>query len=177
MNSINSIGSIAGMQGLENLRQSQRPEPGRMAPPPGGMQGVGAGQERPDPVQSAQKAGDLFLGLDTSQRGYITKDDLQGAFGGSSSTEASSSDFDALFSVLDTNNDGTVSKQEFVDTLVALRDGGGPAGGGGSRGVGRTDDGSSAGFSMDQIAQQIMTLMQNVLGEDSSPGSWVSDKA
>lgn len=174
---MNSINSIGGMQGLENLRQAQRPESGRMGPPPGGMQGVGAGQQRPDPAQSAQKAGDLFLGLDTSQRGYITKDDLQAAFDGSSSTEGASSDFDALFSVLDTDNDGAVTKQEFVDTLVALRDAGRPGGGGGSRGMDLTDDGSSAGFSMDQITQQIMTLMQNVLGEDSSPGSWVSDKA
>jgi len=73
-------------------------------------------------------AGELFAQLDTSGQGYLQKSDLQAAFDKISSTSSSSSSatstsstVDDLFSTLDTNSNGKVSKEEFTDTLAKLQ--------------------------------------------------------
>ncbi|MFZ2160895.1 MAG: EF-hand domain-containing protein [Sideroxyarcus sp.] len=60
---------------------------------------------------------DLFAKLDTSSQGYIDKSTLQAALENASS---STSNVDALFSKLDVDGDGKVTKQEFTDTLQQL---------------------------------------------------------
>jgi Ca2+-binding EF-hand superfamily protein len=62
-------------------------------------------------------AEDLFAKLDTSSQGYIDKSTLQAALENASS---STSNVDALFSKLDVDGDGKVTKQEFTDTLQQL---------------------------------------------------------
>ena len=206
MSNIGTIGGIGqSMQGLENLRQTQRPESSRMTQPSAGPLPSAGGQQRPDPTQMAE---DLYTRIDTTQRGSFTKADLQTALDTVSASSGISSgsavNVDEVFAFLDADGDGTVSKQSFVDTMVALRDGGGPGaaggmsgpggpggpgagggpgggpGGGGPGGPGGPGGKSSQGSSMsgdDPVAYQFMTLVQSLLGEDSEPASWVSYKA
>lgn len=87
----------------------------------GMMQGM-RGMSRPDPSQMAEK---LFSKLDSSGQGYIEKSDLQTAFDKVSSLGKSSSgtsSVDELFSKMDVDTDGKVTKQEFSDTLKQLGD-------------------------------------------------------
>jgi Ca2+-binding EF-hand superfamily protein len=76
-------------------------------------------------IQSMRQkmAEDLFAQLDTSSQGYIDKSTLQAALdktSSSSSSTSSTTNVDALFSKLDNNGDGKVTKQEFTDTLKQL---------------------------------------------------------
>lgn len=76
-------------------------------------------------IQSMKQkmAEDLFSRLDTSSQGYIDKSTLQAALdqtSSSSSSTSSSSNVDALFSKIDVNGDGKITKQEFTDTLQLL---------------------------------------------------------
>jgi Ca2+-binding EF-hand superfamily protein len=94
MSSISSIGSMASQQ----VMQHRRPDPAKMAE-------------------------DLFSKLDTAGQGYLQKADFQAAFDSlSSSTSSTSSNIDSLFSQLDADSDGKVTKQEFSDTLAKLSD-------------------------------------------------------
>lgn len=86
------------------------------------MQGM---RQRPDTTKMAEE---LFSQLDTSGQGFIQKSDLQTAFdkissisSSSSSTTSTSSTVDELFSTLDADSNGKVSKQEFTDTLARLQ--------------------------------------------------------
>lgn len=87
----------------------------------GSMAATHGGIRRPDP---AKMAGNLFDKLDTSGQGYLQKSDLQTAFDGLSSTSQSasstSSNVDVLFSRLDADHDGKVTKNEFSSTLSKL---------------------------------------------------------
>ena len=69
---------------------------------------------RPDPAEMADK---LFSKLDTSGQGYIEKSDLESAF---ASISGSSTDVDSLFTQLDGDSDGKVTKEEFSDKLQQL---------------------------------------------------------
>ena len=85
------------------------------------------GHHRPDP---AKMASDLFSQLDTSNKGYIEKSDLQSALdqvSGSSNASATSStsnsnSADALFSKLDGDGDGKVTQDEMSTGLKQLAD-------------------------------------------------------
>lgn len=74
---------------------------------------------RPSAEQTEAMASDLFGKLDASSQGYLTKADLQSAMIGdsSASSSASSMNVDSLFSALDGDGDGKVTKQEFTDVL------------------------------------------------------------
>lgn len=91
MSSIGSIGSTASMQAMSH--------------------------RRPDPAKMAE---DLFSKLDSAGQGYLQKADLQAAFDKISGTSATTSSVDSLFSQLDADSDGKVTKQEFSDTLTRL---------------------------------------------------------
>lgn len=85
------------------------------------MQGPGRGPSRPDVGRMAE---DLFSRLDTSGRGVLQKSDLQAAFDTvSSGTSAGggNASVDEVFSALDANTDGQVTKQEFADSLRSLQ--------------------------------------------------------
>jgi Ca2+-binding EF-hand superfamily protein len=82
------------------------------------MQGM---RQRPD---TAKMAANLFSQLDISKQGYLQKADLQTAFNkisSTSDTSNSASSVDALFSALDTDSNGQVTKQEFTDNLTKLQ--------------------------------------------------------
>ena len=78
---------------------------------------------RPDPAKMAEK---LFSQLDASGQGYIQKADLQSVFdklsSASTGSSGSSTNVDDLFTSLDTDSDGKVTKQEFTDSLKKLQD-------------------------------------------------------
>ena len=60
----------------------------------------------------------LFSRIDTSNKGYIDKDDLVSAFSSlTSSSETSASD---VFSQLDSDSDGKITESEFSSALEAL---------------------------------------------------------
>lgn len=98
MSSIGSIGSSNSSWMLQGMRQ------------------------HPDAAKIAEN---LFSKLDTSGQGYIQKSDLQAAYdrmgASSSSSSSSASTVDDLFSMLDADSNGKVSKQEFTDTLAKLQ--------------------------------------------------------
>lgn len=96
---MSSIGSIAGgTAAWQNLSAQQRPDP-------------------------AEMAGKLFARLDTNGQGYLQKSDLLAAFDKlpTQSTSATAN-VDSLFSALDADSDGKVTKQEFSDTLGQVLD-------------------------------------------------------
>jgi len=99
---MSSIGAIGGssnwsaMQGMQGMRR----------PPDGGQ----------------KMAADLFSQIDSSGQGYIDKSTLQAAFeqSSSSSNSSSSGNVDELFSALDGNSDGKVTKDEFTNSFQSL---------------------------------------------------------
>lgn len=104
MSSIGSVGSV-GSSYTSSMMQSTR--------------------QRPDPTKLAEQ---LFSQLDTSGQGFIQKADLQTAFdkvaataGSSPSTSSTSTSVDDIFTALDTDSNGKVSRQEFTDTLTKLQ--------------------------------------------------------
>jgi Ca2+-binding EF-hand superfamily protein len=152
------------------------------------MQGM-HGMKRQDPAKMAEK---LFSKLDTAGQGYIQKADLQAAFdkvgASTSSTSGSttSSSIDDLFSSLDTNNDGKVTKQEFSDTLkqvsdqldnqyMSMRMNGGMQGQGmdGNRPPPPPPPGSKAdsGFTKDELSSQL----KEIGSSDSQRSNMISD--
>jgi len=82
--------------------------------------------------QASQMASLLFSKLDTKSQGYLEKSDLESAFSQISSTtsanssttgaNSSTTSADDVFSALDTNGDGKVTKDEFTTVLAKLRD-------------------------------------------------------
>lgn len=73
--------------------------------------------QRPDPSQMASK---LFSRLDSKNQGYIEKSDLQSAFDQISGSSSSGSSVDDVFSQLDNDGDGKVTKQEMSDSLAKM---------------------------------------------------------
>ena len=86
-----------------------------------GSSSVSSWMQRPDPSQMASK---LFSKLDAKNQGYIEKSDLQSAFDqlSTSGSSSSTSSVDDVFSQLDTNGDGKVTKQEMTDSLKKIAD-------------------------------------------------------
>lgn len=145
------------------------------------------GMHRPDPAQMAEK---LFSQLDASGQGYIQKSDLQAAFdkmasasATSSSSSSAASGVDDLFSKLDTNSDGKVTKQEFSDTLKQLaeqldqqfqnlRMSGAMQGAGGTPPPPPPQGGGSdAGFTKDELTAQL----KEIGSSDSKRASLISN--
>lgn len=86
------------------------------------ISGVGSGSnawtvQRPDATKIAN---DLFAKVDTTNQGYIDKASLQSALG--SNAADSASDVDKLFSQIDSNSDGKITKQELTDGVKQLSD-------------------------------------------------------
>lgn len=94
MSNISSVGSTSNMSMMQGMH----------------------GMRRPDPTKMAEN---LFDKLDTGSQGYLQKTDLASAFD-SISSSSGSSDVDALFTQLDGDSDGKVTKQEFTSALTQL---------------------------------------------------------
>ncbi|AEJ00463.1 EF hand repeat-containing protein [Nitrosomonas sp. Is79A3] len=95
-----------------------------------------SGMNRPDPSKMVD---DLFSKLDTTNKGYLEKSDLQSALSqspgsGSSSGTSSSPNVDEIFKKLDNNGDGKLTKSEMTSgmssTAQASKGGGTPPPGG-----------------------------------------------
>jgi Ca2+-binding EF-hand superfamily protein len=157
MSSIDSIGSSSSMM-MQSMRSMKRPDP-------------------------AEAAANLFSKLDTSGQGYIQKSDLQAAYdkiSASSTTSASTSgtsDVDDLFSQLDTDSDGKVTKQEFSDSLkqlseqldsqlMSMRMKDGMQGGGAMGGMPPPPPSDETGFTKDELSSQLQEI-----GSSDSQGS------
>lgn len=115
MSSISSVGSYSNYNTMYSSSSSSSASSGVR------------GHHRPDPSKMADQ---LFSQLDTSNKGYIEKSDLQSALDqiGSSSSSSStsstsnSSNADALFSKLDGDGDGKVTQDEMSTGLKQLAD-------------------------------------------------------
>ncbi|MBI3901814.1 MAG: EF-hand domain-containing protein [Nitrosomonadales bacterium] len=93
----------------------------------GGFSMMMSGMKRPDPSQMVDN---LFSKLDTTNKGYLEKSDLQsalsqlsgsGSSSGSSST-SSSTNVDEIFKKLDGNSDGKITKDEMSSGMKKLAD-------------------------------------------------------
>ena len=78
-----------------------------------------SGMNRPDPSKMVD---DLFSKLDTTNKGYLEKSDLQSALSqspgsGSSSGTGSSPNVDEIFKKLDSNGDGKLTKSEMTSGM------------------------------------------------------------
>lgn len=73
--------------------------------------------QRPDATKIAN---DLFAKVDTTNQGYIDKAGLQSALGNKAADSAS--DVDQLFSQIDADQDGKITKQELTDGVKQLAD-------------------------------------------------------
>ncbi|MFC7297997.1 EF-hand domain-containing protein [Herminiimonas aquatilis] len=73
--------------------------------------------QRPDATKIAN---DLFAKVDTTNQGYIDKAGLQSALGNKAADSAS--DVDQLFSQIDSDQDGKITKQELTDGVKQLAD-------------------------------------------------------
>lgn len=139
----------------------------------------------------------IFSKGDTSNQGYIDKASLQAAFdqiGTSSSSSTSStsatSDVDQLFSTLDSDSDGKVTKDELTSSLQKVADelnsqfdqmrmgmGGGQGGPGGAGGPppgpppGGGQGGQDSGFTKDELTQQLSEIGSS----DSERSTFISN--
>lgn len=127
-------------------------------------------RQRPDPAKMAEE---LFSKLDTTGQGYISKTDLQSALdiasASASSSSSSSSSADSLFSQLDADGDGKVTKQEFTDTLkklaeqldnqfMSMRMRGGMQAGGMPPPPPPSQGDNKGGFTKDELSQQLSEI-------------------
>lgn len=161
----------------------------------GGMMGgmsmrtMGAGNHQPPP--SPEKvANRLFSKIDSSDKGYIEKSDLQSAFNSISSTSSDSdttSSVDDLFTQLDSDSDGKVTKEEFVSTLKSfasqnmsqfqsarMEQGGVPPAGMPPNGMGGQmppPGGQDEGLSQDELSSQLEEIGRS----DSQRSSFISN--
>ncbi len=90
----------------------------------GGFSTMMSGMKRPDPSKMVDN---LFSKLDTTNKGYLEKSDLQSALSKLSSTDSSSSTstaatVDEMFKKLDSNNDGKITKNEMSSGMKKLAD-------------------------------------------------------
>lgn len=96
MSSIGAIGGSGNWSAMQGMRR----------PPDGGQ----------------KMAAELFSQIDSSGQGYIDKSTLKAALeqSSSSSDSSSSGSVDELFSVLDGNSDGKITKDEFTSSFQSL---------------------------------------------------------
>jgi Ca2+-binding EF-hand superfamily protein len=80
-----------------------------------------SGMKRPDPSKMVD---DLFSKLDTTNKGYLEKSDLQSALSQlpSSGSTRSSANVDEMFKKLDGNGDGKLTKDEMSSGMKKLAD-------------------------------------------------------
>jgi len=156
MSSIGGIGSGYGMT-MQNMSQTRA-------------------FRRPDPEAMASQA---FSRIDTSGRGYIEKADLQSAVDATSSSTGSTSSVsvDDLFTKLDADGDGKVTKDEFTTGSKAIADemqkqyggmgrlGGGMGGASGMPPM-QPPSGDGAGFTKDELTSQL-----DAIGSSNDPRS------
>lgn len=155
----------------------------------GGFQMM-SGMKRPDP---AKMVDNLFSKLDTTNKGYLEKSDLQSAVsqltgsGSSNSTGNSTANVDEMFNKLDSNSDGKLTKDEMTSGMKKLADTldsqfnqmrmSGAMGDGQQTSSGAMPppppDGDSAGFTKDQLTSMSKTLAST----DSARASAMSDIA
>lgn len=84
----------------------------------GGYSGMMAGMANMQRPSSTQMAENLFAQLDSSNKGYIEKSDLEAAIQGISGTGASSTaSIDEVFASLDSDSDGKVTQNEMAASL------------------------------------------------------------
>jgi len=90
----------------------------------GGIQ-MTSGMNRPDPAKFVDN---LFTKLDTTNKGYLEKSDLQSALnqihgsGSSSSSSNTSASVDEIFKKLDGNSDGKITRDEMSSGMKKLAD-------------------------------------------------------
>lgn len=83
------------------------------------MMGASMARKPPDPTSMTNQ---LFDSLDTDKKGYLEKSDFVSAYEklDSSSGAGSSASVDDVFSTLDSNADGKLTRQEMADSLKSL---------------------------------------------------------
>jgi Ca2+-binding EF-hand superfamily protein len=104
----------------------------------------------------------LFSKLDTKSQGYLEKSDLTAAFSQIASTtsaNSSTTSADDVFTALDSNSDGKVTKDEFASVLAKLQEsvssqfGGGHMHGAG--GMPPPPPANDTGFTKDELTSQL----------------------
>lgn len=90
----------------------------------GGFSMMMSGMKRPDPSKMADN---LFSKLDTTNKGYLEKSDLQSALSqlsgsDSSNSSSSSTTVDEIFKKLDSNSDNKITKDEMSSGMKKLAD-------------------------------------------------------
>ena len=78
-----------------------------------------SGMKRPDP---AQMADNLFSRLDTKNKGYLEKSDLQSASGQRPDSGSGPANVDEMFKKLDSDGDGKLTKSEMTSGMKNLAD-------------------------------------------------------
>ncbi len=123
-------------------------------------------------------ASSLFSKLDTNNRGYLQKSDLESAFS-SISSDSDSSSADDVFDTLDINSDGKVTQDEMATALKnilgsqpngASMPEGGPGGPGGTPPP-PPPEGSDKGFTKDELSTQL----EEIGSSDSKRSSLISN--
>lgn len=132
----------------------------------------------------SQVSSRLFTTLDTRKQGYLEKSDLASAFSQIASKSGDVASVDDVFSALDNDQDGKVTRSEFPDSLAKLQEaldgqlnqtrmrrGGGV---GGTQGAGGMPppppQGSDQGFTKDELSRQL----EQIGSSDSQRASLIS---
>ncbi|MDP2881085.1 MAG: EF-hand domain-containing protein [Azonexus sp.] len=103
----------------------------------------------------------LFSKLDTKSQGYLEKSDLAAAFSqitSNASQSASSTSADDVFTALDSNSDGKVTKDEFASVLAKLQESVSSQFGGqmhGAGGMPPPPPPNDAGFTKEELTSQL----------------------
>lgn len=115
--------------------------------------------------QATQMASLLFSKLDTRNQGYLEQSDLTSAFSQivtNASDKTSSTSAEDVFTALDTDSDGKVTKDEFATVLAQLQEQLGTQGHGHAHGAGGgmappppPPPGDDAGFTKEELTSQL----------------------
>lgn len=118
--------------------------------------------------QTSQMASMLFSKLDTKNQGYIEKSDLTSAFSQISGKSDDSTSVEDIFTALDSDSDGKVTESEFSSVLSKLQEQldsqfnqmrmqgmGGHGGPHGMAGMPPPPPADDAGFTKDELTQQL----------------------
>jgi Ca2+-binding EF-hand superfamily protein len=125
-------------------------------------------------AQTASVVDKLFQKLDTKQQGFLDKSELQTALSANvSGNSASSASADDMFSAMDADGDGKITKQELGNTLQSLADKMDNLAASMRVRGGRDKSGADKGFTQDQLTQ----MAQNTSGTDSKRSAFMSELA